>query len=493
MDGRVFYVGTDLEVAHHAGPLAAHVDLQIAPPEEVLSAARPGDVAVFYSEHFDRFRSLCVNLKRQNVATLYAIDGILEWRNAWANRPDELACPWTMRPCLSHVVASIGPRQAAVLEAWGNPQVVPVGLPRLDALCRNGSRTWPAPDFSGAASGSQSLPRDGERIFRVLVLTAKCPGFTAEQIETTLQSLRALQSVVRHEPRMSDCRIELVWRLTGGLEQRLGVTNSGMADPSGLATQDLAPQDLAPQDLATVIGGCDAVITTPSTAMLEGMLCQRPVAILDFHNTPVYADAVFRISAADQIGPVIRQLIQFQTSPALQQHQAFLLQENLWADGQATARLADLLGWMQVQSRAAADRGQAWVFDRAAWWQTRVPEEREGFEIFWNLRQRRILAADERCAPGTMPTEDGGADPTRRVGAELAASALSLPQWQAYTEQLERENRRLERLVRDAHQVFDHMQRHPVLGTLLKSHEWWSRWWRGSRGALAQPESWEES
>jgi hypothetical protein len=79
------------------------------------------------------------------------------------------------------------------------------------------------------------------------------------------------------------------------------------------------------------------------------------------------------------------------------------------------------------------------------------------------------------------------------VGAELAASALSLPQWQAYTEQLERENRRLERLVRDAHQVFDHMQRHPVLGTLLKSHEWWSRWWRGSRGALAQPESWEES
>jgi hypothetical protein len=69
---------------------------------------------------------------------------------------------------------------------------------------------------------------------------------------------------------------------------------------------------------------------------------------------------------------------------------------------------------------------------------------------------------------------------------------MSLTQWQAYTEQLERENQRLSRLVSEAHQVFENMQGHPVLGALLKSHERWSRWWRGTSGSLAKPDSWTE-
>jgi hypothetical protein len=69
---------------------------------------------------------------------------------------------------------------------------------------------------------------------------------------------------------------------------------------------------------------------------------------------------------------------------------------------------------------------------------------------------------------------------------------MSLTQWQAYTEQLERENQRLSRLVSEAHQVFENMQGHPLLGLLLKSHERWSRWWRGSSGSLAKPDSWTE-
>ncbi len=110
----IFFVGTQTEVGHHASPLQKRLaNVVVAPPEDVLSTARPADLAIFSSEHFDRFRDACCQLKQRDVATLYLIDGILEWRNAWDNRKNEPACPWTMRPVLSHKVACIGPSQRA--------------------------------------------------------------------------------------------------------------------------------------------------------------------------------------------------------------------------------------------------------------------------------------------------------------------------------------------------------------------------------------------
>ena len=68
---------------------------QVVEPSAVVENAKPGDVAVFYSEHFERFRSAIDQLKANSVATLYMIDGVLEWRNAWENQPNEIACPHT--------------------------------------------------------------------------------------------------------------------------------------------------------------------------------------------------------------------------------------------------------------------------------------------------------------------------------------------------------------------------------------------------------------
>ena len=47
---------------------------QVIAPAEVVAIAKPGDVAVFYSEHFERFRSAIDQLKSNSVATLYMID-----------------------------------------------------------------------------------------------------------------------------------------------------------------------------------------------------------------------------------------------------------------------------------------------------------------------------------------------------------------------------------------------------------------------------------
>lgn len=458
MAGRVFYVGTEREVAHHARPLQPWLDVVVIEPDAVVQAARPGDVAVFYSEHFDRFRSACVALRQQNVATVYAVDGILEWRNAWENRADEIACPWTMRPCLSHVVATIGPRQMSILQSWGNTNCVPIGLPRLDELGTTFSKNHSdvGKTNKGLVAESRAAGNQAAK-FRVLVLTAKCPGFTAAQLETTYHSLAALREIVGQNPMIDGRETELVWRLTGGLDERLGVSNHSF-DPR------MAPEMAG---LPVVLAEVDAVIATPSTAQLEAMLLDRPVATLDFHNTPVYADTVFRISAPEHVRPILEQLAKFSRSPALQATQKFLLQENLLTDGQATKRMSELLQWMQAQSWSAHESGRAVEFDVAEV-MARLPYAASApQQIFWELRNVRL-----KCdADGT---------------------SLSLAQWQAYAEQLERENRRLSQLVREAHEVFDNLHGHPVWGTLLKSHEWWSRLWQGDPGKLAKPVSWKE-
>jgi hypothetical protein len=454
MNGRVFYVGSTREVAHHARPLQTFLDVIVIEPHEVVAVARPGDVAIFFSEHFDRFRSACVALKQKHIATLYAIDGILEWRNAWENRDDEIACPWTMRPCLSHVVATIGPRQTAILQSWGNNACLPIGLPRLDALTPIG---W---------NEHERLPRNEK--FRVLVLTAKCPGFTEAQVETTFRSLLAFRQIVERHPTIEGREIEIVWRLTGGLDERLGVGVNSL-DP--LAIPEAS-------GLAELLAHVDAVVATPSTAQLEAMLLERPVATLDFHNTPIYADTVFRISAPEHVRPVLEQLIRYSNSPAHQGMQKFLLHENLLADGQATNRMVKLLQWMQRKSLAASESAGLLEFNVLEIMEQLPFPTAQPFDLFWQLRNQRVI--------GNVPDE------SERKQDPATGGTMSLAQWQAYTEQLERENRRMSRLVSEAHQVFDNLHGHPVWGSLLKSHEWWSRLWQGGPGKLSKPDSWKE-
>ena len=96
MEQSVYMAGTELEAGHHVQALRSRMAVSCLEPTELLNVAKPGDLVLFYSEHFDRFRDACIELQRRSVATLYLLDGILEWRNAWENRSEEPACPWTM-------------------------------------------------------------------------------------------------------------------------------------------------------------------------------------------------------------------------------------------------------------------------------------------------------------------------------------------------------------------------------------------------------------
>lgn len=414
MSSTIYYVGTESEVGRHAAPLMASIeDLEIAPPEVVDQQAKPGDVAIFFSEHFDRFRDLCVALKERRVPSIYAIDGILEWRNAWEYRDDEVACPWTMRPCLSDVVASIGPSQTRILRSWGNTNIYTVGIPRLDNLC-------PQPD----EPPKRSAVGVGQR-FRILVVTARCPGFTAEQVRTTRASVQHLNWALEKLDELNERSVEIVWRLTGGLDDDLGIDSDNETD------------------IATLIRRSDAVVSTASTVLLESMLLGKPTVLLDYHNTPCLVPTSWAIRCEEQILPTMEEIAALKEDHPKLQMQEYLLHEAVSTDGQATMRMQQLI--------------QA----------TALRAERCRQEETWNFH--RVL---DELSGQAQPIPRRNQRP-EKPSPEL--EVMSPQQWSGYTEQLRRENRRLSRLVDEAHQVFDHMQGHPMLGPLLKTHKWFQQ------------------
>ena len=341
----VYFVGTPEEIGHHASPMLdqlAPFNPQIVTPDAIIETAEPGDLAVFYSEHFERFRHAIGVLKSKSIATLYMIDGVLEWRNAWENRPDEIACPHTMRPVLCHKVACIGENQARTIQRWGNQgKIEIVGIPRLDRY-RNATN-----DLTDGVTQPRNLQSrsDTTQSTKILVITAKTPAFTDQQRLTVEQSLTDLRDFVLQ----FDAPIELQWRLTAGLDQFLGVDNH---------TNELAGNELF-QQLQQV----DAVIATPSTAILESMLTGLPTAVLNYHVCPTYMDSAWQINGPSQIEPIIHELI---VPPAAKlHHQQQALHDTLYHQSSASDRMVELMVGMIEVAQKQIEQNQPLDFSQS--------------------------------------------------------------------------------------------------------------------------------
>ena len=385
--------------------------VKVIAASDIVDAAMPGDVAVFYSEHFERFRSAIEQLKRNRVATLYMIDGILEWRNAWENKPDEVACPHTMRPVLCDKVACIGESQARILNGWNNHgKVEIVGVPRFDR-------------YRKPTEKQDIQPRK----FRLLVMTAKTPAFTDEQLGVVKQSLLDLKRVA--EQRCD--QLEVVWRLTRGLESFLEVFNSN--------------NDLTGNELFEQLQSVDAVVSTPSTGIVESMLAGKPTATLDYHNCPEYLSPAWRISAASQIDAVLAEL---QNPPAEKLFfQNMVLNQSLYRESSATDRMVALIEKMQLDAAAQIATGdQALRFSPQL-----LPLPLASTEVL----DHRSLFPDDAAFTEQDHTALQGllSNARRRIG------------------RLEKRVTVLESDLNAAHDVFDKMRAHPVAGPLIRLRE----------------------
>lgn len=250
----------------------------------------------------------CLDAARtQGIPSLALQDGTLEWRCQYQNplfgagggAPQH-------QPVLADKIACLGSLSARHIAAWGNAAKVEVtGMPRIDGLL---TRTFAPPRTTG--------PR------RLLVMTAKKPWYDAGQREVILCSLQALKD---HLASRTD--IEVVWRVTKDIEGILGVENR--------------LRELDGGELAAVLDEVDAVIATPSTAIIEAMLAGRPVAALDYFNTPRFLPTAWTIAADAHLAPVVDELLT--PSPAKLAYQQVCLSDALRCDGPAAPRVAGLI------------------------------------------------------------------------------------------------------------------------------------------------------
>lgn len=449
----VWFVGTQSEVAHHAAPLLGRLPFQIVSPDEVIQTARPGDVALFFSEHFDRFRHAIGQLKQRSVATLYLIDGILEWRNAWENRTDEPACPYTMRPVLCHKAAAIGASQARILNHWGNAgKIEPVGVPRFDSLLQRAQeqRVQPEPEKTS----------NSDRPFRLLIMTAKTPGFTPQQVATTVRSLKDLKSWLdKNSESFAGRKIQPIWRLTAGLDLQIGVENE-LTDVTG-------------HELAATLAQVAATISTPSTAMLESMLLDLPTAALDYHIAPKYLQTAWTIAGPDQIESVIGQLMtpsepkrlfqRLQLSEALfpcnsRQHMEFgHSDQNRPNQNTATDRLISLIVKMMESAQACLASNESLKFPA----QILEPPLPPIAAIF----DHATIYPNQAEFQQNNPIE---------LQAELAHARREI-------KHLQRELAQAKSELNTAHTIFNQINNHPVVGPIVRMRKKFLDWRSGNQ------------
>ncbi len=272
---------------------------------------------------FDCYREPVLSLLRRameaDIPTLVLADGILEYRNTWEH--PQLVPGSLYQPLMAHKLACLGRSQARTVESWGNSgRCEIVGAPRFDAYATRQRR--------------ERLPGEA---FRVLVMTAITPAFTAEQQELVVQSLRDLKA------HLAATEIDVRWRLTQDLGSEIGV--------------DCQIDDLTGRELAEVLQQVDAVITTPSTSMLEAMLLGLPVALLDYTNRPHYVPAAWRITAAAHIAATVADLREPPAARMLYQNAT--LHDALECATPAAPRLVALANAMIFAGRTARANGHS--------------------------------------------------------------------------------------------------------------------------------------
>ena len=257
-------------------------------------AAHTRVVAVADTRSFDR-----LNILRQardiGACTVLLMDGIVEHRNTFRN---PRAGPRFLRPAPVDVVACAGPVDEQHLAELGNDAVA-TGLPRLAGIVPMPLPARPA----------------------VMVATALQPAFDADERSRLVHALASLRD------RLDAHGVKVLWRLTGGLAGELGV------EP------DTAP-------LIESLAAASAVISTPSTLLIEAMRAGRPTALLFPFAGPCWQQAVWILDETYPARPeltdaVIRELLAPTDEQVRRQHA--VLTEMHRQGGPPAEAVADLL------------------------------------------------------------------------------------------------------------------------------------------------------
>jgi len=252
---------------------------------------------------------------KNQVPVLVLADGIIEFRNSWTQNHKNSTGVYS--PILGHKLACIGPSQCRFVESWGNlGKCENVGFPRFDNLEFN-FPTNPKPP-------------------KILICTAKTPWFTSAEKEKIVHSLSDLKDKSKFYEKIGLCNF--VWRLTGELPK---IFNINSRDHISIYDD---------------INQSTAVITTPSTVILEAMLAKRPVALLDYTNSPTYVQVAWTINQSEQIESTVTELLEIRKEKM--NFQNVSLNDSLQLKQSANERMVELIEKMVFYSENCKVNGR---------------------------------------------------------------------------------------------------------------------------------------
>jgi hypothetical protein len=250
-------------------------------------------------------------------------------------------------------------------------------------------------------------------------------------------------------------------------------------------------RDTTGDDLAAALGRVDAVVTTPSTAVLESMLQGVPVALLDYSNSPQYVPAAWTISAPQHLDEVLPELVRPPEPKRL--FQDAVLHDALECRTPAAPRLAYLIAEMARIGRECRERGDPLRFPRRILRDDQdghqLPEERfdlaglyPDHPVFANMDRAalqvelghaaawyRYRVAESCRLRGEAEAWRGEAAALKEVVGQLRHRSDATADRQA--EEIGRLSAELEQAIAElaARRALQaQMERHPVLGRLLR-------------------------
>lgn len=266
----------------------------------------------------------CAIIRRSvehQIPVLILADGILEYRNSW--RQKHAVTSGVFNPILGHKLACIGDSQVRFLESIvGNiGKCESVGLPRLEGLANETEKKCDS---------------------NLLICSSKTPWFRKEDKLQVIEAFRDLKQYKKDIEQIFN--VSLLWRVTQDLANLIDVESS-ISNP-----------------LHVDLSRSCAVVTMPSTVMLESMILGLPVAIVDYTSNPHYVPAAWSITKKDKIISIVRELL---TPPKSKlEFQESILKDSLQMIESPSLRLARLVECMINESLQCRLANQPLAFSK---------------------------------------------------------------------------------------------------------------------------------
>ncbi len=295
-------------------PLEAdpRIKIKFIHPSEFQFDSFHGNILLTVSDWRPEIAEILIEAKKRNIPTLLFQDGTLDW--IIQNQGDAYGGnggPTHFQPILTNKIAVMGAQSARVIASWNNDSKVEVtGFPILqreieDALIYN----------------KTEKPVSTQEV-NVLITSPRLGWFCEDHKQAFVAALKDLKSFFER-----DNRFVPTWRLSRNLAELVGVKNEMKEKES--------------HELVPLIQQSDLVISAQSTVVVEAMLHHKPVAILDYLNSPQYYSTSWLITSKNQIEPVIDSMLKKEANRMLFQHQQ--LADILYYRENSITRSVDLI------------------------------------------------------------------------------------------------------------------------------------------------------